>query len=69
MEEKLEQIERRLSCLERIVGTKLSQEKAREYLGCSRNTIIKYRELGLLKPHREGSRLYYNIADLNRFLS
>ena len=69
MEEKLEQLEKRLSRLEKLVGTKLSQEKAREYLGVSRHTIIRYRELGVLKPHRDGHRVYYNITDLNRLLS
>lgn len=69
MEEKLKQLEERLALLEKLVGTKLSQEQARKYIGVSRNTIMRYREMGLLKPRREGVRLYYNITDLKKFLS
>ena len=69
MEEKLKHLEERVALLERLVGTKLSQEQARKYIGVSRNTMIRYREMGLLRPRREGVRLYYNITDLNKFLS
>lgn len=69
MEERLERLEKRLERLEALIGTKLSQEKARKYIGVARNTIIKYREMGLLHPRKEGNRLYYNITELNNFCS
>ena len=69
MEERLEQLERRLERLESIVGTKLSQEKARKYIGVSRPTMQKYVQKGILHPRRDGNRLYYNITELNNFCS
>ena len=67
MEDRIEQLERRIARLESLVGTKLSQEQARKYLGVSRPTMQRYRTLGLLHPRKNGSRLYYNIAELNEF--
>ena len=69
MEKRLEQLERRLERLESIVGTKLSQEKARKYIGVSRPTMQKYVQKGILHPRRDGNRLYYNITELNNFCS
>ena len=69
MEDKLEQLEKRLERLESIVGTKLSQEKARKYIGVSRPTMQKYVQKGILHPRKDGNRLYYNITELNNFCS
>ena len=69
MEERLEQLERRLERLESIVGTKLSQEQARKYIGVSRPTMQRYVQKGILHPRRDGNRLYYNINELNNFCS
>lgn len=67
--EEVQKLNQRLDTLEKLLGTKLSQEQARKVLGVSRNTIMKYRDTGLLKARREGNRLYYNITDLNKLLS
>lgn len=70
MEDKLEQLEKRLERLEALIGTKLSQEQARKYIGiASRATMQRYVRLGLLHPYRVGNRLYYNITELNKFCS
>lgn len=69
MEDRLEQLEKRLARLEGLNGTKLSQEQARKYIGVSRQTMQRYRELGLLHPRQDGRRLYYNITELNKFCS
>ena len=66
--EEVQKLNQRLAVLERLLGTKLNQEQARKVLGVSRHTIIRYRESGLLKPRKDGNRLYYNITDLNKLL-
>ena len=69
MEERLEQLEERLQRLENLIGTKLSQEQARKYIGVSRPTMQRYVQKGILHPRRDGNRLYYNITELNNFCS
>ena len=61
---RLNAINQRLERLERLVGTKVSQEKARKFLGISRAKMIEYRKKGLLPYRQEGTRIYYNICDL-----
>ena len=69
MEDKLQQLEERLQRLENLIGTKLSQEQARKYIGVSRPTMQRYVQNGILHPRRDGHRLYYNITELNNFCS
>lgn len=69
MEDKLQQLEERLQRLENLIGTKLSQEQARKYIGVSRPTMQRYVQKGILHPRRDGNRLYYNINELNNFCS
>lgn len=69
MEERLEKLEKRLARLEALIGTKLTQEQARKYIGVSRHTMIKYRRLGVIPAREDGSRVYYNITDLEKFCS
>lgn len=69
MEDKLQQLEERLKRLENLIGTKLSQEQARKYIGVSRPTMQRYVQKGILHPRRDGHRLYYNINELNNFCS
>jgi DNA-binding transcriptional MerR regulator len=69
MEDKLQQLEERLQRLENLIGTKLSQEQARKYIGVSRPTMQRYVQKGILHPRRDGHRLYYNITELNNFCS
>lgn len=69
MEDKLEQLEKRLERLESLIGTKLSQEQARKYIGVSRPTMQRYVQKGILHPRKDGHRLYYNITELNNFCS
>lgn len=67
MEDKLQQLEERLNRLESLIGTKLSQEQARKYIGVSRPTMQRYVQKGILHPRRDGNRLYYNITELDKF--
>lgn len=47
----------------------LTNEKAMEYLGCSRSTLARYRRDGRLRYSKVGNGVYYRRTDIESMLS